>query len=353
MSHAYWYATRGSGVVALVLLTLVVALGVAGSLRLGSPRWPRFLVAGLHRSLTLLTLVFLAVHVVTTVLDSYTPISLRDAFVPFLASYRPLWLGLGAISFDLLLALTVTSLLRARIGYRSWRVLHWLAYAAWPVALLHGLGTGSDARFGWLQALTAACVLLVLASVGARLRTAPAGPRLLAGSAALLGVVLGVVWYGAGPDSRGWAARAGTPQRLLPSRVASPPASVSRQTTPSIPAPPFHARLSGRLTTHVDHTQGLVVVDIRGRTTGGVKGLLWIRLQGVPADGGGVSLTASGAGFGTPGAPNAYTGSVEELQGTDVAVGLKNASGSHLTLSVQLQVDQARGTFTGRVEGTA
>ena len=121
MSHTYWYVTRGTGVAALILLTLVVALGVAGSLRLRSDRWPRFLVVGLHRNVTLLTLLFLAGHIVTTVLDSYAPVGLRDVFIPFVARYRPIWLGLGAVAFDLLLALTVTSLLRARIGWRARR----------------------------------------------------------------------------------------------------------------------------------------------------------------------------------------------------------------------------------------
>ena len=104
------------------------------------------MVAGLHRNLTLLALAFIALHVLTTVVDGYAPISLLNAVLPFTSPYRPVWLGLGAVAFDLLLALTITSLLRARIGYSRWRALHWLAYASWPIALVHGLGTGTDAR---------------------------------------------------------------------------------------------------------------------------------------------------------------------------------------------------------------
>src|SRR5437763_7060213 len=155
---ALWYLTRGTGVVSLVLLTAVVVLGVTAALRVSSERWPRFLVAGLHRNLTLLSLAFLGVHIVTTVVDSYVPVSLVDAVVPFVSAYRPIWVGLGAVAFDLLLALVATSLLRARIGARLWRAVHWLAYAAWPVALLHGLGTGSDAKAGWMIVLTAVCI---------------------------------------------------------------------------------------------------------------------------------------------------------------------------------------------------
>ena len=114
-------------------------------------------------------------------LDSFAPISLTASVIPFTSSYRPFWLGLGAVSFDLLLAVIVTSLARRRIGYRGWRAVHWLSYAAWPVALLHGFGTGSDVRSGWLQLLSAVCVLLVLAAVlvriGASRELSAARPR--------------------------------------------------------------------------------------------------------------------------------------------------------------------------------
>ena len=125
-STALWYATRGTGVVALLLLTAVVLLGVSSTFRWRSPRLPKFLVHGLHRNLTLLVLAFLAVHIVTAVVDTFAPIRIVDAVIPFVGAYRPFWLGLGAVAFDLLIALTATSLLRARVGVRLWRGLHWL-----------------------------------------------------------------------------------------------------------------------------------------------------------------------------------------------------------------------------------
>src|ERR1700677_30173 len=167
-SSTYWYLTRSTGAVALLLLTLGLALGVAGVSRFSSPRWPRFVLDSLHRNVSLLALAFLLVHIVTAVLDSFAPISVVDAFVPFAGSYRPFWLGLGAISFDLLLAVTITSLLRKRMGYTSWRAIHWLTYASWPIALLHGLGTGSDVKSTWLLVLSLACTAVVLAAVLAR-----------------------------------------------------------------------------------------------------------------------------------------------------------------------------------------
>ena len=154
----YWYLTRSTGAVALLLLTVAIALGVLDVRRFSTPRWPRFVVDSLHRNVSLLAMVFLVLHILTSVLDSFAPISLLDAFVPFAGSYRPFWLGLGAVSFDLLLAVTITSLLRQRMGYASWRAIHWLTYASWPIALLHGLGTGSDVKSTWLLALSIVCV---------------------------------------------------------------------------------------------------------------------------------------------------------------------------------------------------
>jgi methionine sulfoxide reductase heme-binding subunit len=217
-SSMYWYLTRSTGAVALLLLTLSLALGIAGVSRFSSPRWPRFVLDSLHRNVSLLALAFLLVHILTAVLDSFAPISLIDAFVPFAGSYRPFWLGLGAISFDLLLAVTLTSVLRRRLGYGAWRATHWLAYACWPIALLHGLGTGSDVKSAWLLGLSIACLATVALAVGVRAITG--WPE----HACLRGVALGataafalflLLWLPGGPLGHGWAQRSGTPTSLL------------------------------------------------------------------------------------------------------------------------------------------
>lgn len=223
--HAYWYLTRSTGAVALVLLSLTVALGVLDVRRVGTATWPRFVIDGVHRNLALLTIVFLALHILTSVLDGFASIQLSDAVIPFIGSYRPFWLGLGAVAFDLLLAVTITSVLRGRIGQRAWRTVHWASYASWPVALLHGLGTGSDVGSAWLQLLGAACLLVVLGSVLYRVmsdRAARARARVnaLLGAGAFLAFL--VVWLPSGPLGREWARRSGTPSALLSSghRVA-------------------------------------------------------------------------------------------------------------------------------------
>jgi sulfoxide reductase heme-binding subunit YedZ len=174
----YWYLTRATGAVALVLLTASVVLGILGSVRFSlAPRWPRFAIDVLHRDVSLLVLVFVALHVVTSVLDGFAPIALIDGLIPFRSPYRPLWLGLGAVSFDLLLALGATSLVRRRLGYRAWRAIHWLAYASWPVAVLHTVGTGTDVKSWWMLLLTAVCVAAVLIAVFARVGRSAGAPR--------------------------------------------------------------------------------------------------------------------------------------------------------------------------------
>ncbi len=148
-----WYTTRGAGAVSLVLLTLVVALGILSSLRFQVAGWPRFLTPALHRNVALMTVVFTGLHVVTAVIDPFTSLGWTSAVVPFSSYYRTFWLGLGTISAELMVAIVVTSLLRRYLGLRLWRAVHWLAYASWPVGLLHSFGTGTDAWSAWLVSL--------------------------------------------------------------------------------------------------------------------------------------------------------------------------------------------------------
>ncbi len=122
----------------------------------------------MHRSASLLAVVFLAVHVGTLLFDPYAGLNLLSLVVPFTAAAQPFWYGLGAVALDLVLALVVTSVLRDRIGPRVWRGIHWAAYASWPIALAHGLGSGSDSSTGWMLTITGVCVATVLAAVGWR-----------------------------------------------------------------------------------------------------------------------------------------------------------------------------------------
>ena len=175
-----WYTTRGAGAVSMILLSAVVVLGVLSSLRFQSSGWPRFLTPALHRNLALMTLVFLALHIVTAVVDPFTLLGWLTAVVPFSSYYRTLWLGLGTIAFELLAAIVVTSLLRNLIGQAAWRLIHWLAYASWPVAVVHSFGTGTDALSVWFIALSIVCVVSVTIAVTYRLLQPPADPLAVA-----------------------------------------------------------------------------------------------------------------------------------------------------------------------------
>jgi predicted ferric reductase len=180
-STALWYASRATGVVSLLLLSLVVMLGILVNRQGRLPGLPSFAVTGLHRSLSLLSVLFIAVHVATAIIDPYVSIRLAAVVIPFVSAYEPFWLGLGAVALDLVAALILTSLARAHISRRTWRGIHWLAYAAWPVALVHGIGSSPDLRSGGLLVVAIGSALAVAAAglwrVAAAAREVPRAER--------------------------------------------------------------------------------------------------------------------------------------------------------------------------------
>jgi DMSO/TMAO reductase YedYZ heme-binding membrane subunit len=353
----YWYVTRSTGAVAQVLLTISVVLGVMGSLRFSvGGRWPRFAIDSLHRDTSLLAIAFVVLHVVTTVLDGFAPVSLIDGVIPFLSSYRPLWLGLGTVSFDLMIALVVTSLLRRRLGYRSWRLIHWLAYVSWPVAILHGLGTGSDVKAAWMLLLTAACIAAVVVAVLVRIgrsESTDAGIRTGATVLAVAAPVGLLIFALVGPLQKGWARRAGTPLRLLGARTSSTrPAStgtaVVRRSGPLDRA--FSATLSGSVAQSIVTTGAIIQLDLR--LGGGVNGQMRIRLGGAPLPGGGLTLTGSQVDLTAPGMPSALSGKVTSLLGNRIEARVSDTSGSVVDLHANLSIDQNSGAVSGTLSGT-
>jgi sulfoxide reductase heme-binding subunit YedZ len=160
---------RASGVVSLVLLTLVTALGISTRNRWSLPGLPAFATAGLHRSVSLVAVLFLGLHVATAVFDPYALVGVTAVLVPFTAGYRALWVGLGTVSLDLVAVLIVTSLLRSRLSPRVWRTVHWAAYLSWPLAVFHSLGVGTDSPSTWLRSLAAGCAVVVAIPLAARL----------------------------------------------------------------------------------------------------------------------------------------------------------------------------------------
>ncbi len=347
-----WYLTRSTGLVALLLLTGTVVLGVVASVGWTTERWPRFLSQGVHRNISLFCVGFVALHVVTTVSDGYVPIGFADAFLPFLTPYRPLWVGLGALAFDLLLVVLVTSALRHRIGYDSWRFVHWLAYLCWPIAMFHGLGSGSDSSLPFALGLDAACAAAVLAAVAWRLatgRTFSAGRRVAAGTATVAVVLATAVFASLGPLRPGWSHRAGTSTALLDQlarggTVAPSATSTGTAGPGTVPPIPFTYDLTGSQTTSTPDAQGQVQDTLAFHLQNPSSTALTVVLVGSPAQGGGIAMTSSSVVFGP------YRGTVTSLDGNTLVAAVSAPGLEALTLSLQVAANSA--ALSGTVTGT-
>ena len=171
-STALWYATRASGLMALVLLTVTMVLGLTTSTRARARNWPGFAQQEMHRRISILAVVFLGIHVLTSVLDTFVNISWVAIVIPFTSRYQGFWVGVGAVALDLMIAVFVTSLLRERMRPATWRAVHWLAYLSWPVAMAHTFGMGTDSREGWVIVLGVVCGLSVLTALAWRISAA-------------------------------------------------------------------------------------------------------------------------------------------------------------------------------------
>ena len=353
-SQALWYMTRGFGLVALVLLTVTTVLGLAQVARYTRPGTPRFIIAAIHKNASLLAVVAIAIHVTTAVLDTYAPVHLIDVFIPLASKYRPVWTGLGALAFDLMLAVVVTSLLRNRIGHRAWRAVHLAAYASWPVAVLHGLGTGSDSKLGWVLFVYVVCTIAVVGALWWRLAQSwsPLRPGVRGTAiAASVAVPLAMAaWAANGPTKAGWARRAGTP----PSLLAGTASASAAPTTGGVNAAaerlsvPFEARFEGSQAESGPGGGGLITVTITGTFTDNTAGVFELVLTGQPAEGGGVELTGSELTVGTAGDPSQYRGQVSELEGDTVVASVSSSSGSSATVVIEVR-QAGEGAVAGRI----
>jgi sulfoxide reductase heme-binding subunit YedZ len=361
-AKSMWYVTRATGVVSLVLLTASVVLGVTEAVRWASHRWPRFVTAGIHKNVSLTATAFIAVHIATAIVDGFAPIGWLDTVVPFHSAYRPIWLGLGTVAFDLLLAIAITSLLRQRIGHRAWRIVHWAAYACWPVALLHGLGTGSDTTTTSFFTLELVCMAAVVLAVWWRI--AAGWPererqRIFAMAASAIAPVAIALFALAGPLQPGWARRAGTPASLLggtaPTVADAAAGADASNVQPSEPAPapstagltpPFDATLEGTESVSGPDRRGNETITIDTTLRGGTSGSLQLVLHGRALEDGGVSLDSSAVTL-TASDGSTFTGWVTTLQGVVVNADVQSPGGSSIALELQLGLDG------GRVSGTA
>jgi methionine sulfoxide reductase heme-binding subunit len=347
-ASSLWYLTRGTGTVALVLLTVVLVLGVLPRAGGALPACPRFVTPALHRNLSLFAVVLIAVHVVSAVVDPYAPIRLVDAVVPFVSAYRPIWLGLGALTFDILIAVIVTSLVRVRLGHRIWRAVHWAAYASWPLAVAHGLGSGSDVRSRWLLAVMAgAGAGAVVAVVPRALRIGSGRPRrrrIAVGAA--VAVPLALAGFAVlGPLAPHWAARAGTPPaQRASSPVVSIPTSARVALVRTVPAGVRLgvATFGGR---SVVRHPGRYVVVFAGALHGAPAGHLRITLTGRAPRSGHLELSAGSVTYANGG--STYEGRVTAIHGDDLRAVLVGKAG-RIRMAAHLAVARSR-AFTGRV----
>jgi sulfoxide reductase heme-binding subunit YedZ len=176
-SQDLWYVSRASGLTLLILFSAVMVLGVASRLGSAPRRWPRFVFPEVHRTLALFSVAFLALHVLTAILDSFVTIGWAATVLPFASGYRTLAIGLGTLAVDLGGSVTITSLMRRRLGFRSWRAVHWLAYVAWPVAFVHSLTAGGDLGIWWVALIEWGCAAAVATAVLARILESVRHPR--------------------------------------------------------------------------------------------------------------------------------------------------------------------------------
>ncbi len=354
-----WYLARGSGLAALVVLTMSVILGIVTTVRWSSDRWPRFVIELLHRNSSLIAFGLIVVHIATIVLDGFAPIGWKDAVIPFASPYRTLWLGLGSVSFDVLLALLVTSLLRHRIGHRTWRFVHWFAYLCWPLAVVHGIGTGSDTQVTLALGLTLACVGAVILALWWRLAVGwpdHRGVRVAAIVVSLVAPVVLVLWLGAGPLAAGWARKAGTPasvlERVSPTSGAGSggPLAASPGNVASLPAPPYTVQVAGSSSESAAGSDGRVTVRLAMAMTGAATGPVEVDLIGQPVEGGGVALERSGVRLGTSSNPSLYTGAVTSISGQEIDATVTDAGRHALLLVFQVQPEGNRVAGTLQVQ---
>ena len=168
--EALWALGRGTGITALLMLTVSLVLGIAGRSGRSVFGLPRFGVVAVHQFASLSATLLIALHVTTLVIDPYAQLDLVDVVVPFGGGYEWFWVGLGTLTLDMTIVVVITSLLRHQLGHRLFRAVHWIGYAMWPVALAHGLGSGSDTGDAWMIVLVAITILAVLVALTLRLR---------------------------------------------------------------------------------------------------------------------------------------------------------------------------------------
>lgn len=347
-----WDVARAGGFTAFGLLTFSVALGLALTLHLQSPRWPRIINSELHNFLTLLALIFTGVHILAIWVDPFTRFGWNEVFIPFVSHYRTLWMALGIVAFYIGIAIGISTWLRPYIGYKLWRNLHILTLLLYVLVVVHGIAAGSDTRTWWGSAIYACSVLLVgtllcirlMKPVNAKSR---AHPRLAVGL--VIALAAGSFWALLGPFQPGWYAHANNVNVKASQSTAAP--------SPQITFPQsFTGNLQGLLSQNGPDSNGNVTLQLDLRISNGPAGYVRVVLQGQTGreESDGVTITASRVMLASSSGQLLYAGPLSNFSGergwnmTAMLTGTGINSANPLPVQMTVRIG-ANGQTTGTI----
>ena len=367
-----WDTARAGGFTAYLLVTISVVLGLALSMRWQVRWWPRLISYELHVWVTILSFVFLGIHIFASWIDPFTRFGLGELLLPFVSHYRPLWMALGIVALYLSLAVTLSLFIRREIGYTWWLRLHELSFAVWALATIHGLATGSDTRTLWGIEVYIVSAVIVCGLLCVRLLqpVTPGGRIHPVWAGAVAGALaVAIIWTALGPLRPGWntianngngsggvAQAAGSSNSSLTPTISPSPTSA---TTPF--SQPFTASVQGTITQQTDANTGQPILNFDLTMNGAQQGVLRIQLweqgggdNGDGGDGGGnggITITATQVSLGADATTTLYQGTISTLNGGYMVAQL-NATQSgqpplQLTINVQAQGDNVSGTVSG------
>jgi len=353
-----WEVARVGGFVAYGLVLTSVVLGLVLSLRWRSVRYPRFVTTELHRFVTLLGIVFIVVHGLAVFVDPFIKLGPAEVLVPFVSHYRPLWVAMGITAGYLALAVYLSERVRSRIGYRAWRLFHYLTFLIFVFATFHGLATGSDSRTPWAMAIYGGSVILIGALLTARLWPVEGrSPRPAFLLLPIVGVVIvATVWTIRGPLAPGWnSAAGGTPSAVVAQVAQGPAAQPAATVAPSTPIRPISLPFEASLTGTARQTGGQDgVVTLEARFVGSADGRLEATIPlSDDAASAPLTMTVDPSGATCTGSLTFARGQVlggscslpdGRVLGVAMRVGLDDSG----TLVGTLQVTNERGPTTGR-----
>jgi hypothetical protein len=349
-----WTVARAGGFMSFALLTAAVALGLALSLRWQRPQWPRLITNELHNFVVLLSLLFGAIHGLAVWLDPYLGLTLSQVLVPGLSPYRPLFVGLGIVSAYVALAVWATTQIRPLIGWSWWKRFHAFAYLAYVLALVHGLGTGSDTKTLWGMAIYVGSALLVggllirrlLTPIGKTGRTYPN----IAALSLLLFAGIGI-WSLVGPLRPGWNAIAGGGQTGKKTGVAIASPSAAGFSLP------LSANLTGTMTEQGPDMNGAVTLQVNAPLSGR-QGNLVADLQGMPVGNGMIQVTNVALTLTPSSGQPAYEGTTGSFSGAggawQIAAELTPVAGTAPPLHVNIMLEPTSGTaVSGQIQASS